>query len=318
MDDYFGWDFEDHMVLYRGRLRPKRQVQLLLFWEAISCPFEDKKQEHGGELKVIGFWIDINRGSISLSPSSVADIINKINTFLSKSRNPALRDWQRLTGHLNWLLNVLPWGRPALTELYRKMRGKTHSYRRVFINAEVKSDLTWLASTIPRSIGVRFVDVGLWNDGEADMVMWTDASLRHALSFVYVGNGFVYQLSEAPANCKVDIFFLELLAILSAVSHCASFPSPPRRLLIFTDSLDAVGSLNSLRASESLHNGPLLAIAGIILNTGIDLRIRHIEGKMNIRADLLSQLLFEDYSLKFPSDRVRTFVPPRELLPARW
>jgi hypothetical protein len=305
-------------VFYHGKLRPKRQVQLLLFWEAISCPFEDKKQEHGPEVKVIGFWIDINRGSISLSPSSIADIINKINIFLTKSRNPALRDWQCLGGHLNWLLNVMPWGRPALTELYRKMQGKTHSYRGVFINAEVKSDLTWLASTIPRSIGVRFVDVGLWDDREADMVMWTDASLRHALSFVYAGNGFVYQLSEPPANHKVDIFFLELVAILSAVHHSASFHSPPKRLLIYTDSLDVVGSLNSLRASESLHNGPLLAIAGVILNSGMDLCARHIEGNTNIRADLLSRFLFEDYSLKFPSDRVRTFIPPRELLPARW
>jgi hypothetical protein len=135
---------------------------------------------------------------------------------------------------------------------------------------------------------------------------------------VYAGNGFVYQLSEPPANQKVDIFFLELVAILSAIHHCASFPSPPKRLLVYTDSLDAVGSLNSLRASESLHNGPLLAIAGIILNSGIDLRVRHIEGKTNIRADLLSRLLFEEYSLKFPSDRVRTFIPPRDLLPARW
>ena len=318
MDDYFGWDFGDSLVFYHGQLRPKRQVQLLLFWEAISCPFEDKKQEHGAELKIIGFWIDINRGSISLPPSSVVDIVDKINVFLTKSRNPALREWQRLSGHLNWLLNVLPWGRPALTELYRKMRGKTHSYRGVFINAEVKSDLTWLASVIPRSIGVRFVDMGLWHDRDADMVVWTDASLRHALSFVYAGNGFVYQLAEAPPDRKVDIFFLELVAILSAVHHCGSLPSPPKRLLIYTDSLDAVGSLNSLRASESLHNGPLLAIAGIILDTGIDLRVRHIEGKTNIRADLLSRLLFEDYSLRFPSDRVRTFIPPRELLPARW
>jgi len=319
MDDYFGWDFADNMVFYHGKLRPKRQVQLLLLWESISCPFEDKKQEHGAELKVIGFWIDINRGTISLSPSSIADITEKVGVFLaSKSRNPALRDWQRLCGHLNWLLNVLPWGRPALTELYRKMRGKTHSYRGVFINAEVRSNLTWLTSIIPRSIGVRFVDSGRWDDSEADMVMWSDASLRDALAFVYAGNGFVYQLGEPPMGQKVDIFFLELVAILSAVHHAASFARPPKRLLVYTDSLDAVGSLNSLRAVESLHNGPLLAIAGIILNSGIDLRVRHIDGKKNIRADLLSRLLLKDYSLRFPSDRVRTFEPPRELLPARW
>jgi hypothetical protein len=159
------------------------------------------------------------------------------------------------------------------------------------------------------------VDTGIWADKEADMVMWTDASLRHALSFAYAGNGFVYPLMEGPANIKVDICFLELVAILSAIHHAASFPAPPKCLLIYMDSLDAVGSLNSLRASESLHNGVLLVIAGIILNTGIDLCVRHIDGKMNIRADILSHL-FQDYSLKFLSDHVCTFTPPRELLPA--
>ena len=198
------------------------------------------------------------------------------------------------------------------------MRGKTHSYRGVFINAEVKSDLSWLALTIPRAIGVQFVDIGLWHDGEADIIIWTDASLRHALAFMYSGNGFVYQLSEPPSNQKVDIFFLELIAILSTIHHCAPFPSPPKRLLVYTDSLDAVGSLNSLRTSESLHNGPLLAIAGIILNLGVDLRVCHIVGKTNIHADLLSRLLFEEYSFKFSSDHIRTFIPPCDLLPARW
>ncbi|RDB21877.1 hypothetical protein Hypma_010992 [Hypsizygus marmoreus] len=161
MDDFFGWDFEDNLITFRGMLRPRRQVQLLIFWEAISCPFDDKKQEHGACLKIIGFWVDANAGSISLTPQSITDIISKIHSFLSTpGRNPALRDWQRLAGHLNWVLNVLPWGRPALTELYRKMSGKTHSYRGIPINAAVVADLSWLTDVIPTSIGVRFVDAG--------------------------------------------------------------------------------------------------------------------------------------------------------------
>jgi len=83
MDDFFGWDFEDNLIMYHGKLRPHQQVQLLLFWEAIQCPFKDKKQEHGSPLKIIGFWVDENQGSLSLSPSSLTDIVNKINVFLS-------------------------------------------------------------------------------------------------------------------------------------------------------------------------------------------------------------------------------------------
>jgi hypothetical protein len=319
MDDFFGWDYADDLVLYRGKLRPRRQVQFLLLWESISCPFEDRKQEHGESLKIIGFWVDINAGSIALSPPTISDVVAKIDFFLATpGRSPTLRAWQRLGGHLNWMLNVLPWGRPALTEMYRKTSGKVWSHRGIPINAAVIADLTWLRDVIPSAIGIRFTDTGLWADSQADMVIWTDASLRNALAFVYSNKGFIYPINPPPTGRKVDIFFLELLAIASAIHHAGSLAQPPRRILIWTDSLDSVAVLNSLHTSESLHNGPLLAIADIILRTGMDLRVRFIEGKKNVRADMLSRLLIDEYLSKFPADRVERFAPPRELLPAQW
>ncbi|KIL55010.1 hypothetical protein M378DRAFT_91540, partial [Amanita muscaria Koide BX008] len=153
MDDFFGWDFADNLIQYRGMRRPRKQVQLLLFWEAIRCPFSDVKQQHGEVLKIIGFWIDANFGSISLSPHSVDDLIEKITSFLSH-RQHALRDWQRLAGHINWLFNVLPWGRPALTEFYRKISGKRHQFAMIPLNRTIVEDLSWLRAIIPKSIGI--------------------------------------------------------------------------------------------------------------------------------------------------------------------
>lgn len=126
----------------------------------------------------------------------------------------------------------------------------------------------------------------MWPDHKADMVMWTYASLRMALFYVSAGNGFVYRLATCLPGLKVNIFFLELVAILCAVYHIATSPTPPKRLLIHTGSLNLVGCLNSLRVSESLHNGPLLAIAGIILRTSIDLCICYIPGKLTGRSPL--------------------------------
>jgi hypothetical protein len=320
MDDFFGWDFSDNCIWFHNQLRPRRQVQLLLLWDFISCPYEDKKQEHGNNLKIIGFWVDSLVGSISLSPDSIQDIISKIKQFINTcDRQPPLRDWLKLAGHLNWMLNVLPWGRPALTELYRKTAGKVHSCAKIYLNATVIDNLSWLATTIPDSIGVRFVDAGQWDDHAADFVLWTDASGKHGLGFVFAGNGFTYQLRPpSPGSPSVDIFFLELLAILSGVHYVVNLPKPPRRLLLFTDSLDSVAVFNSLRASEPVHNSVLLGVAELVLKSGIDLRVRHIEGKKNVRADMLSRCLLDEYHHHFPADRVRSFSPPRDLLPARW
>ena len=171
-------------------------------------------------------------------------------------------------------------------------------------------DLTWFQDVIPRSIGIRFVDSTHWTDDDAGMVIWTDASLHLGLGCYYASNALVYQLRPPPPEIKIDIFFLELIAILSGIYHIASLPKPPCCLLLFIDSLDSICVLNTLSASEPIHTAPLLGIAEITLFSGIDLCVWHIAGISNIRADMLSQLLLEDYSHQFPSDHVRTLVPP--------
>ena len=91
MDDFFGWDYRDNCLEYHNHLRPQRQVQLLILWDFISCPYDDKKQDHGVVLKIIGFWVDSIAESISLSPESIADIISKINLFINvKNCQPPL------------------------------------------------------------------------------------------------------------------------------------------------------------------------------------------------------------------------------------
>ncbi|KAH6887390.1 hypothetical protein BKA70DRAFT_1122184 [Coprinopsis sp. MPI-PUGE-AT-0042] len=89
-------------------------------------------------------------------------------------------------------------------------------------------------------------------------------------------SGYVYQIQPPPPGVTIDIFFLELVAILSAIHHLLSSPKPPRRILLHTDSLDSVGVLNSLAARTSMHNAPVRAIAGLMLESGADIRVRHL------------------------------------------
>ncbi|KAF8219853.1 hypothetical protein L208DRAFT_1186517, partial [Tricholoma matsutake] len=158
----------------------------------------------------------------------------------------------------------------------------------------VITDLSWLAAVIPHSTGIWFIDDGMWPNNEADMVFWTDVSLRLALSFAYVGHRFVYRIQH-PEKQIVDIVFLELVAIFSAIHHATMLPHPPHHLLVWMDSLDAV--------------------AEIILQSGIDLWVWHIEGRKNVHANMLWHLLLDEYAQKFPADRICLFDPPRDFLP---
>lgn len=104
------------------------------------------------------------------------------------------------------------------------------------------------------------------------------------------------------------------MVILSAIHHVALFGQPPRWILLFTDSLNSVAAFNSLGVSETLHNGPLLGVASIVLHSGIDVHVHHISGKDNLCTDLLSRLLFDEYKQALPADCIHTFEPPQELL----
>ena len=180
----------------------------------------------------------------------------------------------------------------------------------IALNSDVIRNLEWLIEAILKAIGVCFINATHWDDQEADFVLWTDASLCLGLAFVYAGSGFTYALSTGLAKEKIDIFFLELVAILSAVHHVALFSCPPRKVLLWTDSLNSVAAYSSLRAAEPIHNSVLLALAGILLQTGIDLWVCHIAGKENVRADLLSRLMIDEYYRRFPAERVHLFSPP--------
>ncbi|KAE9387556.1 hypothetical protein BT96DRAFT_736447, partial [Gymnopus androsaceus JB14] len=140
-----------------------KQVQLLLFWDHILCPYQDRKQESGVTFKIIGFWVNIIKESISLTPESIQVLVSEINTFLSSPlRKAVLRDWQCLASSLNCSLNVLPWARPALNKIYWKMSGKTLQFRAIPINGEIHRDLIWFSDLLQNVIGICFVDSLTW------------------------------------------------------------------------------------------------------------------------------------------------------------
>ena len=145
MDDFFSWGTALDLVLYKGISRPRSQTQLLMLWDEIGCPWKEAKQEHGLQLKIIGFYVDINCGTLTLTDESVAEILSTVRVFLATlGWRPSLREWLRVGGHLNWVFNVLPLGKPALGEFYQKIAGETLMNAGIALNAEVVRNLEWL------------------------------------------------------------------------------------------------------------------------------------------------------------------------------
>jgi hypothetical protein len=64
-----------------------------------------------------------------------------------------LREFQRLTGWINWSLNVFPLLKPGLSNLYAKIAGKDRAHARIMVSSAVVKDLLWLAKHVEASSG---------------------------------------------------------------------------------------------------------------------------------------------------------------------
>ncbi|KAF8801433.1 hypothetical protein BYT27DRAFT_7009647, partial [Phlegmacium glaucopus] len=66
----------------------------------------------------------------------------------------SLKDFQHLTGWINWALNAYPLLRPGLSNVYKKMQQGSSPYQKLSINKAISNNLLWFSSHVDHSDGV--------------------------------------------------------------------------------------------------------------------------------------------------------------------
>ncbi|EIN03873.1 hypothetical protein PUNSTDRAFT_28574, partial [Punctularia strigosozonata HHB-11173 SS5] len=169
VDDTFSYDEADHLEFYAPyhRLLPRKQKLLLELWDDLCIPHEDRKQVFGSPLPIIGFEVDANQMSISLSSDKRNELLARIREFatlpLHKRRRYPLKEYWRLGGWINWALNVFPLLRPGLSLLYAKTRGKTEPHQLVSMSVALSRDLLWIAGHMEHLDGVYLFESIEWS-----------------------------------------------------------------------------------------------------------------------------------------------------------
>lgn len=324
MDDNWGYDDDEELVYYQpyDTFFPKKQVSLLELWDELGVPHERRKQEYGPSLEIIGLYVNPADMTITMSNDRRTDLINAISEFVdSPDRRQRLLDWQRLAGWIHWALNAYPLLRPALNPVHARISNKTQRYAGIPINKEVKSSLLWLRNQLAQVSGVSMMEAELWGQAEADLIIYCDACTGDtngrkaglgfwvpAMNTGFFGPG----PSVYPANLKITatIFFLEALCVLSALTWASTLQPAPRRLLIYTDNINAADMFNSMRA-EAGYNDILMSAVSILLDSSISLRVFHVAGEENVVADALSRSYFDLIFQQYPSLMLNQFQRPR-------
>ncbi|KZV80526.1 hypothetical protein EXIGLDRAFT_630034 [Exidia glandulosa HHB12029] len=311
VDDVFSFDDFYKLVLYRpyNRLMSPKQANLLHLWDWVGIPHSDEKQVSGTPLVIIGFEVDPNLMTITMSEESRSDLVSKIEDFVSdrNARDDGKRklvEWQRLLGHANWALNAYPLLRPGLASSYDKIRGKTGASWPVVLNTRVVRDLQWFARTLRSASGVQLLEANNWQAHDADITLYCDASLT--------GLGYwcpAQKLGFAAAHADHNIIRNESLCVLSALQWAASLTPKPPRIAIYTDSQVSVDLFDSLKA-DLPYNHILLSAVEIMLSQNVSARVYHVSGTRNVVADALSRGRLDLAIQLAPGLVISHFQPP--------
>ncbi|GAA6034625.1 hypothetical protein JCM8097_005429, partial [Rhodosporidiobolus ruineniae] len=321
MDDQFHLDLLGPLVDFVGpdgaSLRiPASQAAVSSLWTSLGIPHKLSalKAPFGRAVLIVGFLVDLDRLTISISPASVAKLIAAIDDFLAApDRCPPLRAWRQLTGWASWALNVAPQARPFLTPLYRKIAGKSRSNDGVPINKPVREALVELRSVVAANPSLDLVSPSLshWLLANADLVIYSDACLQcddgtgAGLGFwTRTPDGRVHHFFSRPLRTYRRIQFAEALAAVKALDLLtAGAAGPYRRVLLRTDSSAVVYALDSGAAddTEYLPLRTLTLRAYLVAQRrGFDLKVAHVRGKDNTLADDLSRLPVAVLRRRFP------------------
>ncbi|KIJ29248.1 hypothetical protein M422DRAFT_187699, partial [Sphaerobolus stellatus SS14] len=132
----------------------------------------------------------------------------------------------------------------------------------------------------------------------------------------YVPAKYLGFTCNIPTNPLIpNILFYETLTTTSTVTWATALPFPPRRLLVYTDSLDSMEMFHSLRAKDGYNELLLLVVQQLMANR-MSLRVCHVTGANNTIANALSRGLFNLAHQLVPNIRISIFEPPQNVLGA--
>jgi len=292
VDDHFSFCITGDLEFYNKyeAFLPSDQVHLLQLWDEINLPHDEQKQICGTSIPIIGFQVDPNAMSVTMSTVKQTELIDACTAFTVRGARKTLREFQKLQGWVNWALHVFPYLRPALCESYHKIAGKARPNAPIRVNNTMRRELLWFIHHVKVSSGIHMLKSVEWSPYDrmaTTLIGYTDAS-GSGMGIWFPGEYAGYQCPLPPDGPQDLIFFYESLAICSAFYLGAQYECD--RIAIYSDNTNAVDMFASLRA-KPVYNSILMASVDFSVDTSIATKVYYVPGKQKIVADYLSRFL---------------------------
>ena len=266
---------------------PTDQTKLLLLWDKLGIPHEERKQIYRPIIPFIGFDVDPNAMTFSISDECRNKLIDKIREFAILGKQHALKDFQALGGHINWSLAVFPLLKPSLSVLYAKISGKSERMRPIHVNTAMCREPDWFIKHTSTSNGIYLLKSLTWNPTRNianTTICYTNACMG-GLAIWYPELHLGYQC-HIPQGYVAPIFYWEAVAVACAMISAVT----PKTtcLVVYTDNQNTADIWHSLKASAP-YNFTLIHSIDWLINNNIDAHVLHVPGIKNQVADALSR-----------------------------
>ncbi|GAA5937514.1 hypothetical protein JCM10213_007262 [Rhodosporidiobolus nylandii] len=339
VDDAFGADGSGVVVkrVHRDEqlYLPKQLDELLSTWDVVKAPYELLKQlstidPHTGAFRnlirvlglVIRVHVDPRKCTVEV-PEDQKKRFALLSEDFAKGEKVSVGKWRTWLGKAQFVGVVTPWAKWRLNRLYADLAKLERDFNgsgkgRVRVKDYQTEIVFWFLDQVLHATPLSLFDATLqrWTIEDADVVVWSDSCLVSAsggggLGFVVASKaqgvggdlGYYYRHPQP----FVDNNFAEGAALYSGFETAIASHPGAKRFLLFTDSSTVVYAADAGRGSDEMLE---LAYRFVVKSnlTGVDFRVRHVSGRKNSRADVLSRAPFAQLRAEW-GDRLRLFLP---------
>lgn len=256
----------------------------LCLCESLSLPVKHEKTVHPSTCVILhGIEVDTATLMLKLPQDKLEEAQDKVSA-LSKRKRVTLRELQSVLGTLSFACRAIVPGRAFLRRLFSLTRGVSLPSHHIRLTREARLDLAaW--SLFLRSFNGRVMCLpAVWESSDT-LKLFSDASGK---SFAAV-LGSSWFSGDFPASwANVNIAVKELLPIEVALQLWGPRLAN-KRVLFITDNLAIVSVINSLSSKDPRIMSLVRSLVSSMLTFNTLFKAKHIPGKSNLIADLLSR-----------------------------
>ncbi|KAK3107807.1 hypothetical protein FSP39_022643 [Pinctada imbricata] len=261
------------------------------------------------KLTIYGIEVD----SIAMESRLPEDKLYRLRSLLQDvvhRKKLTLQELQSIIGLLNFACLVVPPGRAFLRRLIDLTCNVHKPFHFIRLNKEAKADLRAWQIFIENFNGKSVFLDDEWIPSDV-LSIYTDASGSLGYAAVFGANWFALPWLEEHQQFQITV--KELFPIVLLLELWGE-QLQNKKILFFSDNIAVVQIINKQSSKEKTLMKLLRRLVLVSLRYNILFKAKHIPGKLNIIADHLSRLKFQEARKAAPWLNLQPSVVPQHLI----